>query len=245
MTAAGFQSSGGNQFYWVADNVIANDFPPVESALRDPDGLLAIGGDLNPKLLLDAYRRGIFPWFSQGQPILWWSPNPRCVLEPDALKISRSLRRTLRRRPFRVTFNRAFDKVLRACARPRRATADTWITRDMAVAYYRLHVLGHGVSVECWRKDKLAGGLYGVAIGRIFFGESMFSEERDASKVALVHLAHELEQRRFRLIDCQIHSRHLQSLGATPMPRNLFVNILRHYCPQPESRNWPAESHLP
>ncbi|MBI2994112.1 MAG: leucyl/phenylalanyl-tRNA--protein transferase [Gammaproteobacteria bacterium] len=224
---------------------MADHFPPVQSALRDPDGLLAIGGDLKAERLLDAYRLGIFPWFSQGQPILWWSPNPRCVLEPEALKISRSLGKTLRKRRFRVTFNQAFNEVVRACAGPRKSTRDTWLTRDMAVAYYRLHVLGHALSVECWNGQKLVGGLYGVCIGRIFFGESMFNTETDASKVALAHLAHELRQRTFRLIDCQVHSRHLQSLGAVPMSRNLFVNILKQECAAPARHDWPVESRLP
>lgn len=245
MTVASRRSAAGDALFWVRDKVMADEFPPVESALRDPDGLLAIGGDLSPQRLLDAYRRGIFPWFSQGQPILWWSPNPRCVLEPDALRISRSLRKTLRKRPYRVTINQAFNEVVRACADPRRTTHDTWLTRDMAVAYYRLHVMGRAVSVECWNGNKLAGGLYGVCIGRVFFGESMFSAEPDASKVALVHLVHELRKRDFRLIDCQVHSRHLQSLGATPMPRSLFVNVLKHDCLQADVRDWPEESHLP
>jgi leucyl/phenylalanyl-tRNA--protein transferase len=246
MTTLSRPITGHGLIYWVADNVIAHDFPDVESALRDPDGLLAIGGDLKPERLLAAYRRGIFPWFSQGQPILWWSPDPRCVLRPDDLRISRSLARALRRRPFTVTFNRAFEQVLRGCAAPRRATAETWITADMAAAYTRLHAMGYAVSVECRDADgMLAGGLYGVAIGRVFFGESMFSLAPNASKIALVHLVHELKQREFRLIDCQVHSRHLQSLGASPMPRKMFVNVLRHYCAAPDRHEWPDMSRLP
>jgi leucyl/phenylalanyl-tRNA--protein transferase len=246
VTSVSRQITAKRQLYWVRDNVIAGDFPDVESALRDPDGLLAIGGDLTPNLLLSAYRRGIFPWYSQGQPILWWSPDPRCVLKPEDLKVSRSLGRTLRRRSFNVTFNRAFERVIAACAGPRSTTAETWITEEMRAAYSLLHRKGWGVSVECWNPDGgLAGGLYGVALGRVFFGESMFSREADASKVALAHLVHELRQRDFRLIDCQVHSRHLQSLGATPMPRQLFVRVLRHYCAEPASHDWPAESRLP
>jgi leucyl/phenylalanyl-tRNA--protein transferase len=244
MTSITRQQSGDNRIYWVADNVIAADFPPPDRALRDPDGLLAIGGDLSHERLLSAYRRGIFPWYSDGQPILWWSPDPRCVLEPDGLRISRSLRRTLQRQRFRVTFNRAYEGVLRACAAPRRSQPDTWITGAMLTAYLRLHALGHALSVECWDGDHLAGGLYGVVIGRIFFGESMFSRSTDASKVALVHLARQLAVREFRLIDCQIHSRHLQSLGAMPMPRRLFVNILDRYCGLPAAGEWPEESML-
>lgn len=244
MTMLAKGHSGDSQLYWVADNIIANEFPDPHSALRDPDGLLAIGGDLSPARLLDAYERGIFPWYSKGQPILWWSPNPRCVLEPDALRISRSLARTLRRAPFEVTFNRAFADVIRACAEPRRDVTDTWITQEMEGAFLELHRLGHGVSVECWQDGRLAGGLYGVALGRIFFGESMFSRVTDASKVALVHLVEEARRLGIRLIDCQIHSRHLQRLGAAPMPRDLFLNILRHYCAQPLAGDWPARADL-
>ena len=246
MTSVSRQITAKRQLYWVRDNVIAGDFPDVESALRDPDGLLAIGGDLTPNRLLSAYRRGIFPWFSHGQPILWWSPDPRCVLKPEDLRITRSLGRTLRRGRFRVTFNRAFDRVLAHCAGPRRGAAETWITDEMKAAYSLLHRKGPGVSVECWNSaGDLAGGLYGVALGRVFFGESMFSRETDASKAALAHLVHELRQRDFRLIDCQVHSRHLQTLGATPMPRQLFVSVLRHYCAEPSSHDWPVESKLP
>lgn len=241
MTSLRQEQQRDQQLYWVADNVIADRFPDVEAALRDPDGLLAIGGDLGSPRLLDAYRRGIFPWFSEGQPILWWSPDPRCVLEPAQLKISRSLARTLRREDFRITYNRAFAGVVEACSRPRRGCADTWITADMAAAYRRLHDQGHAVSVECWHGEELVGGLYGVVIGRIFFGESMFSSMPDASKVALVHLARTLQQREFRLIDCQVHSRHLQSLGARPIPRQLFVNILQHYCDLPAAGDWPPD----
>ncbi|MBI1732119.1 MAG: leucyl/phenylalanyl-tRNA--protein transferase [Gammaproteobacteria bacterium] len=229
----------------MADNVIRDDFPDVERALRDPDGLLAIGGDLTPDRILSAYRRGIFPWFSHGQPAMWWSPNPRCVLEPDALVISRSLRRTLRRGRFRVTFNRAFRDVIDACRQPRSSGAETWITNEIVQSYTALHQAGNGVSVECWLEDRLAGGLYGLAIGRVFFGESMFSRANDASKVALVHLVHQLRLRNFRLLDCQVHSRHVQSLGATPIPRPLFTSILAHYCPGVTPADWPAESVLP
>lgn len=241
----GRHHAGGDQLYWVAENVIRNDFPDVRTALRDPDGLLAIGGDLSPERLLDAYPRGIFPWYSQGQPILWWSPNPRCVLSPQEFTPSRSLRKTLREERFRVSFNRAFDSVISACAAPRSRSPGTWITPDVNRAYRKLHQLGHAVSVECWDGERLAGGLYGVVIGRIFFGESMFSRKTDASKVALAHLACQTAQRDFRLIDCQLHTAHLQSLGAYPMPRDLFVNILKLYCPRETPRDWPEESKLP
>lgn len=234
-----------SQLYWVADNVVRPDFPDVERALREPDGLLAIGGDLGPSRLLDAYARGIFPWYNAGEPVMWWSPDPRCVLEPEGLVINRSLQKTLRRRPFRVTFNRAFGDVIRSCAAPRRNGPGTWITADMVLAYTRLHELGHALSVECWSGDELAGGMYGVVIGRVFFGESMFSHADNASKVALVHLVHALRQRAFRLLDCQVYSPHLQRLGAVTMPRPVFTGILARHCPGPTPADWPSESVLP
>lgn len=245
MTHTRADAAHSSQLYWVADNVLRPDFPGVERALRDPDGLLAIGGDLSPARLLDAYRRGIFPWYSAGQPVMWWSPNPRCVLEPDNLRINRSLRRTLNRGAFRVTFNQSFNDVIRACAAPRRSGPETWITRAVLRAYTALHEMGHAVSVECRCGADLVGGMYGVVIGRVFFGESMFSRASDASKVALVHLVHELRRKEFRLLDGQVHSPHLQRLGATPMPRPLFISILDHYCPQPAPTEWPVESTLP
>ena len=230
MSQPGTGQTTSGQFFWVADNVIASDFPDVSTALRHPDGLLAIGGNLEPDTLLNAYRRGIFPWYSEGQPVLWWSPDPRCVLEPEQVKISRSLAKTLKKKKFKVTFNRAFADVVRGCAAPRADDTNTWITTDMASAYIKLHKLGHGFSAECWHNGVLAGGLYGVVIGRVFFGESMFSRITDASKVALVSLAQMLHKRRFRLIDCQVPSNHLLGLGANLIERDVFINILKHYC---------------
>lgn len=227
-----------SQLYWVADNIFSDDFPPVYRALRDPDGLLAIGGDLTPERVLQAYRLGIFPWYSEGQPVLWWSPNPRCVLELCHLKVSRSLAKTLRKGTFRITFNQAFHDVINACAHRGRRDTETWITPEIKNAYCQLHAMGHAVSVESWAGDELAGGLYGVAIGRIFFGESMFSFRSDASKAALVGLVNELRQRDYRLIDCQVYSSHLRSLGASPMQRELFINILEYYCELPGG-DWP------
>ncbi len=226
-------------------------FPPVEAALREPDGLLAIGGDLHPRRLLRAYRAGIFPWYGEGQPILWWSPDPRAVLLPQRLHVSRSLRRTLRRGTFRVTVDRDFAAVIEACATvPRRGQDGTWITPEMAEAYRRLHVLGHAHSVEVWtREGELAGGLYGVAIGRVFFGESMFSRRTDASKVALVALCRMLLAWGYRLIDCQVRSPHLERLGAELVPRRAFVRALERLCPlQPAPEAWrdvPAEAEVP
>ena len=245
MTRIGAHQSTANQIYWVADNVIRSDFPGVDRALRDPDGLLAIGGALSPERVLDAYRHGIFPWYSKGQPILWWSPDPRCILEPSTLRISRSLRKILKKRPFRVTFNQAYSAVIKACGEPRRSGPETWITAEVLQAYTTLHKAGHAISVECWEGEDLVGGLYGLVIGRVFFGESMFSRTDDASKIALVHLVHELRRRGFRLLDCQIHSRHLQSLGATLMPRPVFCKLLAQYCSEYAPADWPLESTLP
>ena len=201
-------------------------FPPVETALGEPNGLLCAGGDLSPARLVEAYRRGIFPWFSAGQPILWWSPDPRTVLEPAAIRVSRSLAKSLRNRGYAVTADRAFDDVVERCADPGLRPEGTWITGAMRSAYLRLHELGWAHSVETWLDGRLVGGLYGIAIGGMFFGESMFSLERDASKVALVALAQSLRGRDDCLIDCQVASAHLESLGARSIDRRQFVREL-------------------
>jgi leucyl/phenylalanyl-tRNA--protein transferase len=209
------------------------DFPPPNEALTEPNGLLAAGGDLTPERLLGAYRRGIFPWYEEGQPILWWSPDPRAVLWPDALHVSRSLRRSMRRGRFEFRIDTAFDDVVAACAAPRSYAAGTWITRDMATAYGRLHRMGWAHSFEAWRDDELVGGLYGVALGRVFFAESMFTRVSDASKVALVHAVRLLRERRFALIDCQVASAHTASLGATNMERPEFLRLVAQLCEPP------------
>ncbi|MCW8891122.1 MAG: leucyl/phenylalanyl-tRNA--protein transferase [Sedimenticola sp.] len=206
-------------------------FPPVDTAERDPDGLLAVGGDLSPTRLLNAYRLGIFPWYSDEQPILWWSPDPRTVLFPDRIKISKSLKKTLRNRHYDFKFDHAFSEVIKQCATPQPGREETWITDEMMAAYNQLHQLGHAHSAEVWEEDRLVGGLYGVAIGRVFFGESMFSHSRDASKVALVHLANTMDQHGFGLIDCQVYTAHLVSLGAEEIDRSHFTQILDRYCP--------------
>ena len=203
-----------------------DEFPDPESALDLPNGLLAIGGDLRPRRLLCAYRRGIFPWFSDGQPILWWSPNPRAVLWPDSLRMNRSLRRALRRDAFAITADTAFDRVVQACAAPRRGQDGTWITLEMAQAYGHLHRAGHAHAIECWQGPDLVGGLYGVSIGRVFFGESMFSRVTDASKVAFAHLC----TLGFGLIDCQIPNPHLGRLGAVEVERRRFLDLLDELC---------------
>ena len=201
-------------------------FPPVESALRRPNGLLCAGGDLSPERLLEAYRHGIFPWFSEGEPILWWSPDPRMVLFPQELKISRSLARTLRRGQYEVRLDTSFPSVIRECSLPRADQDGTWITPEMQQAYGRLHELGHAHSVETWIGGRLAGGLYGMAIGRVFYGESMFTRVPDASKIALAHLARHLERNGFAVIDCQMKTAHLASLGAREIPRRELLQGL-------------------
>jgi leucyl/phenylalanyl-tRNA--protein transferase len=204
----------------------ARDFPPVDTALTEPNGLLCTGADLAPESIIAAYTRGIFPWFSDGQPILWWSPDPRMVLFPDEFKISKSLAKTISRRPFEVRFDSAFSEVISACSEPRREDGGTWIVPEMRVAYAALHARGIAHSIESWREGKLVGGLYGLALGRMFFGESMFARETDASKVALVALVEKLKRDGFELIDCQQETRHLASFGARPIPRLQFVQRL-------------------
>ena len=212
-------------------------FPPTHTALKDPNGLLAAGGDLSPDRLILAYRHGIFPWYTEGDPILWWSPDPRMVLFPQELKISRSLAKTLRNRQYEIRYDTAFDQVMARCAMPRSNQSGTWITGEMSDAYARLHRLGYAHSVETWMEGKLAGGLYGVALHPVFFGESMFSRERDASKIALVSLVRLLRHRGYALIDCQMHTGHLASLGARDIPRERFSRLLSeliHYSPRPD-----------
>jgi leucyl/phenylalanyl-tRNA--protein transferase len=228
---------------WLDPRDPAAPFPPVEQALREPDGLLAFGGDLSPERLLRAYRRGIFPWYSEGQPILWWSPDPRSVLYPSRLRISRSLGRTLRKRHYTVTADRAFQRVIANCAAPRRDGLGTWLSPDMIEAYCRLHRLGHAHSVESWHEGELVGGLYGLAIGRVFFGESMFSRRSDASKAAFAGLVKHLRQWDYELIDCQVASAHLDSLGAESIPRRRFIEILEHYCDAPSRWEGWGDGH--
>ncbi len=218
-------------------------FPPVQSALEDPNGLLAAGGDLSSGRLLEAYRHGIFPWFSEGDPILWWSPDPRMILVPAELKISRSLAKTLRNRSYEARFDYAFDAVIAGCAAPRKGEPGTWISGAMVEAYRNLHRLGYAHSVETWIDGDLAGGLYGVALGRVFFGESMFSHARDASKIALAALVAHLESAGFGLIDCQMRTRHLETLGAREIPRRRFSRLLQELIHYPHSPgSWSGTS---
>lgn len=201
-------------------------FPPPHMAIRE--GLLAVGGDLSVDRLLLAYRSGIFPWYADGEPILWWSPDPRLVLYPKELRVSRSLRRTIKRRLFHITVDQAFDRVIRACAQVKRSYGEgTWITADMEAAYRDLHRRGYAHSVEAWQADSLVGGLYGVSIGRAFFGESMFSRQSDASKVAFVKWVEDLQRLRYKLIDCQVRTDHLIRFGAREVPRSRFLAQLK------------------
>lgn len=202
-------------------------FPCVENALEEPNGLLAVGGDLSAERLLIAYRSGIFPWFSEDEPIMWWSPNPRCVLFPEQLRINRSLRKAILHTDIEIKHNTAFRQVMEHCAAPRKQQDGTWILPAMIEAYCSLHQKGKAHSIECWRNDSLIGGLYGVAIGKVFFGESMFSLENNASKIALVSLA---QSGKWSLIDCQQPSDHLQKLGATEIPRKTFIKLLAKHC---------------
>ncbi len=211
---------------WLSDDLPPDWFPPVSQALQEPPGLLAVGGELSPERLAAAYARGIFPWYSQGEPLLWWSPDPREVLWPQEFHCSRSLARRLRGGAFTLTRNRAFAAVIAACAQLRREGAGTWITDEMRAAYLQLHRLGRAHSIEAWAGEELVGGLYGVQSGRVFSGESMFSRRDDASKVALAWLVEHSPQLGIALIDCQMPSAHLRSLGSRAMPRSQFVEFL-------------------
>jgi leucyl/phenylalanyl-tRNA--protein transferase len=211
---------------WLEEDSTPSAFPPVALALEEPNGLLAVGGDLSPSRLVYAYRHGIFPWYSFGQPILWWSPAPRAVVFPQQLNISRRLKRSLRQQPFEISVNKAFAEIMQACAMPRPQQPETWISREMQAAYTELHRLGHAVSIECWQGERLVGGVYGISLGRVFFGESMFSLVSNASKVALVHLC----DLGYELVDCQIPSAHLTSLGAVSIARQAFLTLLETWC---------------
>ena len=219
--------------YWLPEGKEQLLFPHPRLALEHPNGLLAVGGDLTSQRLLFAYRNGIFPWYSEGEPILWWSPDPRMVLFTADYRPSRSLRKRLRKGDLRVTFDTAFDQVIEACAAPRARADGTWILPEMQAAYRALYRQGHAHSVECWRGEELVGGLYGVAIGRVFFGESMFSRTTDASKTAFANLVWQLHRWGFPLIDGQVGSEHLESLGFQMIPRAIFLEELAKWCEEP------------
>lgn len=223
---------------WLSKDSLS--FPPLARALREPDGLLAAGGDLRPERILAAYRHGCYPWYQQGQPILWWSPDPRFVLLPDELHISRSLGKVLRRQIFEVSYDQAFDRVIDACAGPRSYADGTWITDAMRQAYQQLHRLGHAHSAEVWQAGELVGGLYGLCIGQVFFGESMFSHVDNASKTAFAHLVPDLKRWGIRLIDCQMQTQHLASFGGRAIDRQTFAEQLAQLVEQPNSADWIA-----
>ena len=209
---------------WIDPDDPVIEFPPVSEALQEPEGLLAAGGDLRPDRLIAAYRQGIFPWYEDGQPILWWSPDPRAIIYTDKLHISRSLQKTLKKDHYRVSFNTAFSAVVEACSQPRRGSNGTWITGEMQQAYETLHRMGYAHSVEVWNDEgELIGGLYGIILDKVFAGESMFSRVTDMSKVALVYLSEWLQMRNIHIIDCQLPNPHLMRMGAITIPRAEFV----------------------
>ena len=224
---------------WLSPEDPPDAFPALGNHGSDPEGLVAAGGDLTAARLIAAYQRGIFPWYEDGQPILWWSPDPRCVIYPTAIHVPRRLARTLRQAPFELTTNHGFAKVVDACAAPRRYTDATWITEEMRTAYLHLHNRGYAHSVEAWQEQRLVGGIYGVVLGKVFFGESMFSTARDASKVVLISLARALASAGFHCLDCQLPSPHLLSLGAKLIPRARFLAELGEHCsPDTEAPDW-------
>ena len=225
---------------WLSPGDPPDAFPDIASAMQEPDGLLAAGGDLSVERLVHAYGAGIFPWFDDGQPILWWSPDPRCVLMPAEYHVSRRLRREIAESTLEITFNSAFGEVIRACAGPRRSQQGTWITPDMMRAYEALHDDGWAHSVELRSAGRLVGGIYGLAIGRVFFGESMFSERTNASKIAMLGLCQVLDDNGCDLIDCQVVSGHLMTLGAKTIPRRDFRRLLQDRCdPATRFTGWP------
>lgn len=222
-----------------------DEFPDVSLALKSPNGLLAIGGQLTVSQLINAYKHGIFPWYTTDQPLLWWSPDPRAVLYFDNLRISRSLKKILRHKPFQVTIDHAFQEVVEACAAPRIKQPETWITDEMQQAYYSLHKKGYAHSIEVWQNEKLIGGLYGVDCGRIFSGESMFNKEPNAAKIALVYLVEYLKIYNYFCIDCQINNPYLMQLGATDISRKKFISLLEQGLSMPKTNAWQTKQVLP
>nr|WP_243749522.1 leucyl/phenylalanyl-tRNA--protein transferase [Pseudoteredinibacter isoporae] len=222
----------------------SSHFPPTSNALEDPNGLLAAGGDLDPATLLSAYRQGIFPWFDESQPILWWSPSPRAVIIPGEEHISRSLKKHIRRSDQKIRCNTAFEEVMLGCAEPRAEDEGSWITEEMLEAYIELHELGHAHSVETWQGGNLVGGLYGIQIGSVFFGESMFSRQSNASKYAFATLCRIARDIGIELIDCQVHNNHLESLGSKDLQRSDFEALLSRLTEKASCREFPSGSHL-
>lgn len=230
-------NDGLRKVHWLSADDPPDSFPPPEQALSDPNGLLAIGGDLSSERLLFAYKRGIFPWYTEDEPLLWWSPNPRAVLFPNEFHVSRSLRRTLKRENFSVSVDNDFPAVIRDCARLRTGIG-TWITAPMDTAFNKLHSSGHAHSIEVWQENELVGGMYGVNIGGVYFGESMFSRATDASKVALLFLTRLCREFRIGLIDCQVASPHLATLGSREISRDEFQRLLARFTAFPAPDDW-------
>ncbi len=217
-------------------------FPPLNKALIHPNGLLAVGGCLSNNRLINAYRHGVFPWYNPDEPILWWSPDPRLVLFPDQLVVSRSLHKLLKKKLFTITCDQAFSRVIEACAKPRKEEAGTWISQEINQAYNSLHRQGIAHSAEAWIDGELVGGLYGLALGRVFFGESMFYTKPDASKVAFVTLVEHLKSWNYKMVDCQVHTSHLARFGAQEIDRSQFAKLLDEYCDSPASQSaWQFE----
>lgn len=234
------------RLHWLDPRDPQQPFPPAHLAMRDPNGLLAIGGDLSVARLIRAYSQGIFPWYNPDEPILWWSPDPRAVLMPSEMRVTRSLDKVIRRADYAVSLDQSFGDVLQECSGPRARSRGTWLGSEMREAYTQLHARGYAHSVEVWRGGDLIGGLYGVALGRVFFGESMFSRASDASKIALYWLAQQMIAWDFGLIDCQVGSAHLKSLGAADLSRERFLNVLRTAVSQPpRTGQWRFDIALP
>ncbi|MAZ87901.1 MAG: leucyl/phenylalanyl-tRNA--protein transferase [Cellvibrionaceae bacterium] len=229
-----------SQLAWLEPDSL--DFPPTDTALEDPNGLLAAGTTLSCEQLIAAYQQGIFPWFEDGQPVLWWSPSPRLVLLPEELHISKSMKKLLKKSEFEVTTDLAFDEVIHHCAAPRPDQQGTWITEEISEAYQEMHARGLAHSVEVWQNDELVGGLYGIAMGQIFFGESMFALTANASKYGFIYLIRALKQLNYKLIDCQVHTNHLASLGAKEIPRHDFENYLLNFIKEGSlTAEWPKD----
>lgn len=227
---------------WLSPGDAPGAFPDVSTALREPNGLLAAGGDLSESRLLAAYQRGIFPWYEKGQPTLWWAPDPRCILRPQDLRVSRRFAQYARKSTLSIKFNRAFGQVIRACSGKRRSQQGTWITAEMISAFERLHVGGWAHSIEIWDDQHLVGGVYGLCIGRVFFGESMFSSVANASKFALLGLCAQMLDHGLELLDCQMVSQHLTTMGAIAIPRQEFTVLLGTMCdPAVACAAWPRE----
>lgn len=220
------------------------EFPPLSGALQQPNGLLALGGRLNSQFLIAAYRHGCFPWYSEGQPLMWWSPNPRTVLLPEKLHVPRSLKKRMRQSPYHVTYDQAFEQVIAACAEPRANQPRTWITQAIQDAYSDLHRLGYAHSVEVWHDSNLVGGLYGIAMGQLFFGESMFARMSDASKIGFVTLVNDLQASGFVLIDCQMPTEHLHRFGAEEISRERFSDYLKKHLDRDSHMPWRAHEQF-